>query len=165
VILILLLLNTPGWADLEALMKAKTSAQVEAVHQQDIQQRVLKERCNIEMKQGWIPLSCFEWLNRSSPTQGSHSKLLALFNRSCLSSLETNPPLPKKPIFKHITPGRCLEGVQRYYLDQSYISTAGRSMEDLMTSADIGKDIVTEFGHAPEKKRQNKQLQRRGVLR
>ena len=53
-------------ADVSSLMIAKTSAQIETVHHEVLQERILKERCDIEIKQSWIPATCFEWLHKTT---------------------------------------------------------------------------------------------------
>ena len=148
-------------ADVDSLMKAKTSAQIESIHQEGLQERILKERCDIEIKQSWIPTSCFEWLSKTNGAKVARGPILVFLNRRCLSSLEKNPPLPNKKILKYITPGRCLDEVQKYYLDQHYKSSANGSLEHVIKSSEVGKEIVTEPRYESEKAHQNQQLQPR----
>jgi hypothetical protein len=154
-------------ADVRALMNAKTSAQIESIHHGVLQERILKERCEIEMKQSWIPVSCFEWVHRTSLAKTARNQLLVLFNRRCLSSLKAKPPLPNKKIFKFIAPGPCHVEVLKYYLDHHYITAASSSLEEVMKRTDmviqIGKEFVNEPGYEWKKIRQNQQLQPRGA--
>ena len=53
-------------ADVDSLMKAKTSSQIESIHSKVLQERILKERCDIEIRQNWIPATCFEWLHKTN---------------------------------------------------------------------------------------------------
>lgn len=155
-------------ADIDSLMKAKTSAQIESIHHEGLQERILKERCDIEMKQNWIPTSCFEWLNKTTQSNVTRSQLLVFLNRRCLSSLKESPPLPNKKIFKYITPGRCREEVQKYYLDHHYKTAASSSLDEVVKRTDmgihIGKEFVNEPKYESKKIRQNQQLQPRGAI-
>lgn len=155
-------------ADFGSLMRAKTSAQIETVHHEVLQERILKERCDIEIKQSWIPATCFEWLHKTTSAKVTRSQLLVFLNRRCLSSLENNPPLPHKKIFKYITPGRCRVEVQKYYLDHHYKTAASSSLEEVIKRTDmviqIGKEFVNEPRYESKKTRQNQQLQPRGAF-
>jgi hypothetical protein len=154
-------------ADVRALMNAKTSAQIESIHHGILQDRILKERCDIEMKQSWIPVSCFEWVHQATLAKAAHNQLLVLFNRRCLSALKAKPPLPNKKIFKFIAPGPCHVEVQKYYLDHHYKTAVSSSLEEVMKKTDmviqIGKEIVNEPGYESNKIRQNQQLHTRGA--
>ncbi len=165
---VIALVGADAGRDTGALMKAKTSAQIESIHHDFLQERILKERCDIEIRQNWIPASCFEWLNKAATAKLSRGPLLVFLNRRCLSSLEHNPPLPHKQIFKYISAGRCREEVQKYYLDHHYKTAASSSLEEVLKSSDmvihIGKDFVNEPRYGSQKVRQNQQLQPRGAF-
>ncbi len=161
---VIALVGADADSDTSALMKAKTSAQIENIHQEGLQERILKERCDIEIKQSWIPSSCFEWLHKTPATNVARGPLLVFLNRRCLSSLEHDPPLPHKKIFKYITAGRCREEVQKYYLDHHYKTAASSSLAEVIKSSDIGKEFVNEPRYESKKVRQNQQLQPRGAF-
>lgn len=156
-------------ADVGSLMKAKTSAQIESIHIEVLEERILKERCDIEMRQHWIPASCFEWLNKATLSKVARGPLLVFLNRRCLGSLEHNPPLPNKRIFKYIPPGRCMEEMQKYYLDHHYKTSANSSLEAVIKRTDmvmqLGKEFVNESVYESKKARQNQQLHPRGAFR
>ena len=163
--LIVLLMNLFCQANVDSIMKAQTSAQVEQLHQQGVQEQILKQRCDIEVRQSWIPVSCFEWLSQVKPAKLARTQILDFLNRRCLSSLAGDPPMPQKRVFKHILPGRCLDGVHKYYLDQHYKTAAHSTLEDVMKSSDLGKDLVNDYGHEPQNGRKNQQLHTRGTAR
>ncbi len=160
----ILLLNVLCWGNITSLMKAKTSAQVEEIHSRHQKETILKQRCQIEIQQNWIPVSCYGWVELVSISKNTRLQWFSYFDRQCLSSLEKKPPLPAKKAIQSLPVGKCLESVQKYHLDSQYRLGSGSSVEQMARSMEIGNEIVNTLEHAPAKEHNDQQLQYRRAL-
>jgi hypothetical protein len=159
----MLFLLSLSWANVESLMTAKTATQIEKIHQQGVHERILKERCDVELKQHWIPVSCFEWLTKTAPSPLVRAQFLVFFNKRCMSALEARPPLPPKKRFSLITSGACFEGVLKYHLDAQYKASVKQTFADFMENLEIGKEIVMQSGHGHGQNHKHQRIQSRRV--
>ena len=161
----ILLLNLFCWGDVTAIMKAQSSAQIEELHAHQQKEVILKQRCQIEIQQNWIPVSCYGWLDLVSLSKNDRSQWLSYFERQCLSSLEKKPPFPAKKTIQSLRAGKCLESVQKYHLDIQYRQGSRASVEQMARSMEIGSEIVNTLEHVPAKEHKDQELQYRRALR
>lgn len=146
---------------------AKSSRGIEDQHQTTTQLKILHERCEIEIREKWIPFFCFEWLSQSSLALEEKKAFEEFFDQRCVSAASTMPSSTSWRSFAKlkIRKGRCFERLHQKYKDLIYQGQKTLPFSEMAKMIRIGRDFEFSSGHVEEKASKGGRLRNHRVHR
>lgn len=139
-------------ADVENLLTAKSSQDIETHHRQTTQLSILKERCDIEIRKRWIPLFCFEWLSKTRLTPNETRAYEDYFNQKCISAAADESRGAWKA-FRSLKrkSGPCFEAVLQRHRDHLYQGQKSAQFLEMAQMIQLGREFELSSGHEEQK--------------
>jgi hypothetical protein len=144
------------FSDVDSLMSAKTSEQIETYHKKEVHMQVLYQRCEIELREKWIPRTCFLWLNLKTFSPSDKKKMEIFLNNRCVDALSylKNDAFPVG-FFKNLKKGPCATAAQQSYLDQQYQIQKKAPLRLIEQHLKVGREIESVMTDESEKDYKN----------
>ncbi len=139
-------------AEVQTLLTATSSKEIETQHRHTTQQTILRERCDVELREKWIPLYCFEWLRQSTFTPPEKRVYQDFFNQRCIQAAANESTAAWKMFrsFK-IKKGPCFTAVQQKYRDQMYQGQKTAHFSEMAQMIQVGREFELSTGHGEQK--------------
>ncbi|MBY0383749.1 hypothetical protein K2X05_01205 [bacterium] len=144
------------FSDVSLLFNAKASKQIEEFHKKEFHRQVLHQRCEIELRQKWIPRTCFLWLQQTKLSSSDKDKMEDFFNVRCVEAISQlkNQVFPEG-FLKNLKKGPCYVAAQQYYLDRHYQLQKQAPLQVMEEHLKVGREIESILTHGSEKDYKN----------
>jgi hypothetical protein len=139
-------------ADVGDWLKARSSVEIERLHKKELEMQILYQRCNIELREKWLPKSCFEWLGKADLGKDQKIQIEAFFQQRCKLAAEQRTSLsPSASYFTKMKSGACFEAVRQLYLDWRYRAQQKAELPEISRIVGIGREFELNTGHERKK--------------
>jgi hypothetical protein len=150
-------------ADVKSLLHATDSIEITRFHKNEVSNRLLKERCNVELRKQWMPYHCFEWLEQSSMSDEEKKKWSLNLEKKCIVAVQKAVAEGREErLFKKRKLSRvCLTSLEPAFMNWRYRikGSAKADFETLEFAEQIGKDFERLGQHESEGQRRHRRIQ------
>lgn len=84
-----------SFADIKAVMEARSVAELVAADRKESHIEVLRRRCDEELKSSYVPIHCFQWVEKAPLNSEQKTYLRQWFDESCVRVLRRDLDSPQ----------------------------------------------------------------------
>lgn len=148
-----------GSAHVQDWFKAKSSVEIERLHKKDLETQILHQRCNIELREKWLPQSCFAWLKAVDLQKDQKIQMETFFHQRCKWAAEQRTFLPSSALrLSTVKNGPCFEALRQLYFDRRYQAQQQADLPEIARIVGIGSKFELNIGHERKKDPKGRRL-------